>query len=52
VQTAASVGIDADELIRMLGRGIPLEGILELIAERMEASHTEAESGPKGERAA
>jgi hypothetical protein len=43
LQAAASVGIEADERIRMLGRGIPLEGILELIAERMEGegSHTE-----------
>jgi hypothetical protein len=52
VQAAPSVGIDADELIRMLGRGISLEGILELIAEQMEGSQTEVESGPKSERAA
>ena len=52
VQAAESVGINADELIRMLGRGIPLEGILELIGERMGSSQTEEGSGPNGERAA
>jgi hypothetical protein len=52
VQAAESVGIDADGLIRMLGRGVPLEAILELIAVRMGSSQTEAESGPNGERAA
>lgn len=52
VQAAESVGINADELIRMLGRGIPLVGILELIADRMGSSQTEVESGPNGKRAA
>ena len=52
VQAAESVGIDADELIRMLGRGVPLEGILELIADRMGDSQTDVDSGPNGERAA
>lgn len=52
VQASESVGIDADGLIRMLGRGVPLEGILELIAERMGSSQSEVESGPNGERAA
>lgn len=52
VQAAESVGIDADGLIRMLGRGVSLEGILEMIADRMGDSQTEVESGPNGERAA
>ena len=38
--------------IRMLGRGVSLEGILEMIADRMGDSQTEVESGPNGERAA
>ena len=52
VRAAEAVGLDAHTLVRMLDRGMTLEGLLEFIESQMESSRSAAEPAAERDRAA